>query len=122
MGDLSAHFDRREFRCRCNKCDFDTVDHELTLVLEALHDHFNSPIRINSGCRCPAQNAIEGGAPSSQHLRGKAADVVVAGVSPETVANYLEAAYPTRYGIGRYPKKGFTHIDVRPEKARWTIQ
>jgi uncharacterized protein YcbK (DUF882 family) len=122
MGDLSTHFSRSEFRCRCNQCGFDTVDHELIIVLELLHDHFNSPVRLLSGSRCAARNAIEGGAKTSQHLRGKAADIVVAGNSPEIVANYLEATYPTRYGIGRYPKKGFTHIDVRPEKARWTIQ
>ena len=24
-------------------------------------------------------------------------------------------------GVGRYPKKGFVHVDVRGTKARWTM-
>ena len=34
------------------------------------------PIRITSGFRCPALNTIVGGAPSSQHMKGEAADII----------------------------------------------
>ena len=120
MGDLSKNFSRFEFACPCG-CGFDTVDAELIRVLEDLRRClFDHPITINSGCRCEKHNADESvrGTPGSQHLTGKAADIVVEGVSPSMVADCLEDKYPDRYGIGRYPT--WTHIDVRsgPPK-RW---
>jgi uncharacterized protein YcbK (DUF882 family) len=118
MGDLSEHFNRSEFACRCG-CGFDTVDAELIRVLEELRRWLrDSPVTILSGCRCPIRNAVAGGAYQSQHLHGKAADIRVAGVDPSLVAECLEDQYPDRYGIGRYPT--WTHIDVRSgPPARW---
>ena len=52
MGDLSEHFSRAEFECRCS-CGYNTVDYGLIMVLEQARRHFNQPIKINSGCRCP---------------------------------------------------------------------
>ena len=123
MGDLSEHFSRSEFKCRCKKyCKgtHDFVDAELIKVLEDLRHHFARPVTINSGTRCSAHNKEEGGSEASQHIHGRAADVVVDGVPADLVANYLEALYPYKYGIGRY--KGRTHIDVRKTKARWRIK
>lgn len=111
---LSEHFDRREFACNCG-CGFDTVDAELLTLLEKIRVYFGSPVRINSGCRCPDWNKKQGGSPKSQHLTGKAADIVVSGVSPADVADYAEKI--NAGGIGRYST--FTHIDSRTHKARW---
>lgn len=47
-------------------------------VLEPLRRRFGV-IRITSGYRCPRLNAIVGGAPASQHLKGEAADIHVSG-------------------------------------------
>ena len=58
-----------------------------------------------------------GGAKKSQHLLGRAADIVVRNVSPDVVATYLEQQYPFAYGIGRYAT--FTHIDSRSQRRRW---
>jgi len=118
MGDLSEHFDRKEFRCKCG-CGQDTVDAELIRVLEDLRRCLmDRPITINSGCRCKVYNALVGGSPKSQHLLGKAADIQVKGIDPSVVADCLEDKYPDRYGIGRYIS--FTHIDVRGGgPARW---
>lgn len=44
-------------------------------VLEPLRQHFNVPIRINSGYRSPALNKAVGGAKRSYHLQGRAADI-----------------------------------------------
>ena len=119
MGDLSEHFNRSEFSCKCG-CGQDTVDAELIRVLEDLRQSLRGAIMINSGCRCERHNASEGGSPGSQHIRGKAADIVVSGVDADTVAECLEDKYPGKYGIGRYP--GRTHIDVRSgPPARWKI-
>ena len=49
-------------------------------VLEPARTAFGAPIYITSGYRCPALNAAVGGKPTSQHLRGEAADLQVKGV------------------------------------------
>lgn len=113
---LSAHFKRLEFACRCG-CGFDTVDTELLAVLESVREHFQQPIHIRSGARCKTHNSREGGGRRSQHLYGKAADIIVANTDESVVAEWLESTYPDEYGIGRYP--GRTHIDVRERKTRW---
>ena len=118
MGDLSANFDRDEFECQCG-CGMDTVDYKLVEVLEDVRSYFNSPITINSGCRCPEHNHNEGGSPNSQHLYSKAADFRVSEVSDAEVHRYLTGKYPDTFGIGRY--YGRTHIDVRATKARWSM-
>ena len=46
-------------------------------VLEPVRRRFGAT-RITSGYRCPALNEAVGGAPSSQHLRGEAADIHIA--------------------------------------------
>jgi len=113
---LSEHFKRKEFECQCG-CGYDTVDHELILVLEDLRVYFSRPIMINSGCRCMEYNQKVGGSANSLHIEGKAADIRVTGIHENAVADYLEFMYPDKYGIGRYRYR--THIDVRENKARW---
>jgi len=44
-------------------------------VLQPLRDLWGKPIHINSGFRCPALNARVGGAATSQHTKGEAADL-----------------------------------------------
>lgn len=114
---LSEHFNRSEFKCNCGLCDYDTVDSELIEVLEDVREHFNAPVTITSGNRCPDYNAHVGGSKNSWHVRGRAADIQVAGVMPQVVQNYLLVKYPDQYGIGSY--SSFTHIDTRTTKGRW---
>jgi len=126
MGDLSKHFSRSEFSCRGTDCDckgtFNTVDTELLRILEAIRAHFDRPITVNSGCRCLDHNAAVGGAMptdgvgGSQHLYGRAADIVVDGISPSLV--YELADQMGIGGAGKY--SSFTHIDSRTNgPARW---
>lgn len=119
---ISQHFQRAEFKCRGDDCDFDTVDVELLEVLEEIRTTFNVPIKILSGCRCPAHNRAVGGSPKSQHLLGKAADIVVCGYQPEKIYQFFEHRWPQKYGLGLYKDKGFVHIDIRAHKARWDNQ
>jgi len=93
------------------------VDKELLGVLEDLRWHFNEPVKITSGCRCEAHNKAVGGAPESQHVKAKAADIRVSQHTPVEVHEYLVKRYPNQYGIGLYDN--WVHIDVRPVKARW---
>ena len=113
---ISKNFVREEFACKCG-CGFDVVDVMLLTVLEQVRKRFSSAVSINSACRCLTHNATVGGSPASQHPQGKAADIVVSGVAPYVVHDYLHTSYPEKFGIGNY--KTFTHIDVRDKKARW---
>ena len=118
MGDLSEHFSRREFACKCG-CGFDTVDVRLLELLEDIRTHFNAPVRINSGCRCKSHNKKVGGAKKSQHLYGRAADIKVDGIQPKHVYEYISTLETTKYGIGNYAT--FTHVDSRTGywRKRW---
>ena len=44
-------------------------------ILDPLRKAWGKPIRVNSGYRCPALNKAVGGVPTSQHMRGEAADI-----------------------------------------------
>lgn len=46
-----------------------------TFLLEPLRQRYGRPIIVTSGYRCPLLNAAVGGATSSQHMRGEAADI-----------------------------------------------
>jgi uncharacterized protein YcbK (DUF882 family) len=60
------------------------------------------------------------GSAFSKHLEGKAADVLLKGVTPDRVYKYLFERYPDSYGFGKY--ETFTHIDSRGLKARWEVK
>lgn len=115
MGDISMHFSRQEFACRCG-CGFAAVDKELNDVLEDIRNYFNAPVIINSACRCAAYNQKVGGAQKSQHTRGMAADIKVLNISATIVADYVETKHG-KCSIGRYDT--FTHIDVRDIPTHW---
>lgn len=44
-------------------------------VLQPLRDKYGKPIIVDSGYRCPKLNTAVGGAKTSQHLYGQAADI-----------------------------------------------
>ena len=112
----SKHFPAREFACRC--CGDVRIDPVLLVALEWLRAVIGQPILINSGYRCEKHNAAVGSTPSSQHRTGKAADIRVAGLRPETVAYAAtQVPYFRDGGIGTY--ETFVHVDVRDGSARW---
>ena len=121
---LSPAFKVREFRCR-DGSDAIMIDQTLVVLLQAIREHFNKPITITSGYRTAAHNTAVGGAKSSQHLLGRAADIQVADTTVEQLAAYAETCLPGTGGIGRYPPRagravGWVHVDTRPAKSRWT--
>lgn len=123
---LSPNFHEYEFRCRCREqghkddptyCQGITiVDPTLVQALQVMRGKVKVPITINCGYRCPVHNRDVGGVIDSQHILGKAADIVIEGMNPEKVA-HLASAMGFK-GVGLY--NTFTHVDVREGPlARW---
>ena len=103
---LSPHFVVKEFACK-DGSDAVKIADALVQALEAIRAHFGKPVKIGSGYRTPEYNKKIGGAKSSQHMLGTAADIRIAG------------------GVGLYEYSGkdesrsFCHVDVREKRARW---
>ncbi|MDR3207302.1 MAG: peptidoglycan-binding protein [Oscillospiraceae bacterium] len=116
---VAVHFRVGEFACR-DGSDPVLLDDRLPPVLEDIRARCGArPIAVNSGYRSPAYNQKVGGAAESYHMRGMAADIAVAGVTPNTVAAAAELAlYAAGLdgGIGLYGS--FVHVDVRESPWR----
>ena len=93
--------------------------------LQRLRERLGRPIRIHSGYRTPDTNT---GAKKSQHLLGKAADVMVGGMRPEEVhaviLDMIKEGTMDPGGVGLYRdgvgrRVGFVHYDIRGRNARW---
>lgn len=111
---LTANFNLREFQCK--HCGAVKIDPELVRRLQSLRNEVGKAVIVTSGYRCPAHNANVGGAKDSQHLYGKAADIIVTGLTVPQLAAAAEKFFGDG-GIGTYT--GFIHVDTGP-KRRWT--
>jgi uncharacterized protein YcbK (DUF882 family) len=70
-------------------------------MLERVRAHLGAPVTVTSGYRGPALNRAVGGVPTSDHLAGCAADIVVNGYgAPYQVARAL-APHISVLGIGQ---------------------
>ena len=138
MGDLTKNLSRSEFACECG-CGFDTADVELVEMLQDCVDHFSSTsdngvrIQITGPNRCVEHNEevqkqynpdYVPYSSKTQHMYARAADfklfIRINGdqIDPDLVADYLEAKYLGRFGVGRYSNR--THADSRTNgPARW---
>lgn len=111
MGDLSAHFDRSEFRC--HHCGRIKLVPALVWHLEVLRSDVGRALVIVSGYRCPVHNRAVRGAKNSRHMVGDAADLV------EGVVTVDEAAAAGFRGIG-HRGQWATHVDLRPQRSNWS--
>ncbi len=82
--------------------------------LQLVREQLGLPILINSGYRTVAHNLAVGGMKNSYHLRGLAADIIVPGLPASEVQAQLR---DWSGGLGSYAH--FTHLDIRPYRARW---
>jgi len=121
---LSDNFKLSEFECNDGSKTPQDVIYNLQLLavqLQAIRDYTGKAITINSGYRSPSYNQSIGGAKNSQHVKGKAADIVISGMHPHDTYNLLEHLNDKGIikigGLGKYDT--FTHVDIRDYKARW---
>ena len=122
---MTENFKKIEFDCKCG-CEMpeDVLVNitKLANQLQYVRDNVARPININSGYRCEAHNKSVGGSENSQHLIGKAADIVIQGLDPVLdTYDYLEELILSgeilQGGLGMY--QTFTHYDIRKMKKRW---
>jgi uncharacterized protein YcbK (DUF882 family) len=92
---------------------------KLIELLDAVEDKFGKKgLTLLSGYRTPRNNhRIRGAARESLHMLGWAADIKVPGYSSTKVKAYARKL--AAGGIGYYPYKGFTHLDVG--KSRYWV-
>lgn len=91
-----------------------------TALLDQLFDlkqtiGFNKPFHILSGYRSPSTNAqlrkrSHGVAEHSFHMKGRAIDIRVEGISTKTIRNTALAM--AQGGVGYYPRNKFVHLDT----------
>lgn len=90
----------------------------LAKQLERARKQIGKPFRITSWYRPEPWNSRVGGARRSQHLSGKAVDIVVAGFSGRQLGNQFLPWWPG--GLGIYPgnRQHILHLDVGPRR-KW---
>lgn len=116
---ITKNFTRAEFQCPCG-CTAQMVDEMLAQKLQIIRTIYNVPLKITSGYRCVKHNAAVGGAKSSKHLYGIAADVKDPTGKLNPVALGILANH-TFGGVGIYwyGTAAFIHVDLRKTKATW---
>ena len=84
-------------------------------ILEPLRERVNAPLRICSGYRSAALNRAVGGSATSAHLRGLAADIVVAGLKPGDVLAALKNGVIFDQAIIEYD--AWLHVSFNPGRT-----
>lgn len=118
MGNLSAHFDSSEFRCKCG-CGKGSPSKLLITRLEQLHTLMGAKsIIINSGYRCPAYSVKVGGSATDAHTRNIAADIVVKKQDGSLYKSEDIAEAAERLGFGGIGlMNNACHVDTRDSEA-----
>lgn len=107
-----------EFRCRCGEyhapyCDGFPVlpDRTLLELVDDLRHNAGRPGHRSSGIRCYQHNIDQGGVADSRHLKGKALDFYIEGLSGSQLLKAAQADPRTRYA---YIIDGqWVHVDVQ---------
>lgn len=89
-------------------------------VLDNLRNKLGKAITLSSGYRSLPYNRSVNSPDGSLHVKFKAIDFRVAGLSPKEVSKVLDAMRKRNEwvgGLGTY--RGFNHIDTRSKNATW---
>ena len=121
---MTKNFSKEEFDCNDGSEMPINVYHNMVKVanqLQTLRDYIGKPIQVNSAWRSEEYNASIGGVKNSQHIMGRAADIVIKGMTPIEVSKVIERLISNgdmlQGGLGIY--SSFVHYDIRGERRRW---
>ena len=120
---LSAHFNAKEFRCKCGKTHDTELNPKLVDNLEKLYRVLGcSKIIVTSGYRCPTHDKNVGGNGTGQHTKGNAADIICYGQDGSIISTKKVACKAQDIGFGGIGNIDRTytaiHVDVRTG-AKW---
>lgn len=120
---LSAHFNAKEFRCKCGKTHDTEINPNLVTNLEKLYRALScSKIIVTSGYRCPDHDKAVGGNGTGQHTKGNAADIICYGQGGNIISTKKVACKAQDIGfrgIGNIDRTYTAiHVDVRTG-AKW---
>ena len=120
---LSAHFNVREFRCKCGKTHDTEINPNLVTNLEKLYRALScSKIIVTSGYRCPDHDKAVGGNGTGQHTKGNAADIICYGQGGNIISTKKVACKAQDIGFRGIGNIDSTytaiHVDVRTG-AKW---
>ena len=68
----------------------ENLRHLVNEIIQPVRSHYGRVMTINSGYRSPELNRAIGGAGTSQHCRGEAADIEIPGVANYDLALYIQ--------------------------------
>lgn len=78
ISELTHSTKARELHIDNTPFSYEVVNNLTNLIdnlLDPIREMWGKPLHVNSGYRCLALNKAVGGKPSSQHLKGEAADI-----------------------------------------------
>jgi hypothetical protein len=109
-----------------NTPDEEALDNLKTLcdkVLQPVRDHFGKSVTVNSGYRSPESNAAVGGSKTSDHCKGMAADIEIAGVANAELAQWImDNLDYTQLILEFYtqgiPDSGWVHVSYDPKNLK----
>lgn len=92
-------------------------------VLQPIRDHYGVGVKVNSGYRSPEVNASVGGSKTSDHCKGQAADIEIAGVANKELALYIRDNLEyTQLILEAYtegvPDSGWVHVSYDPANLK----
>lgn len=87
-------------------------------VLQPLREHFDRPVVVSSGYRSIAVNKSIGGASTSQHTKGEAADFTIPGISNLAVCQWMQRNLQYDQLIYEFGEGGWIHCSYRAGRLR----
>lgn len=116
------YWTREEFRCRCREyyplpfCGGFPVEPDQTLVelVDDIREKAGRPGHRSSGIRCQIHNSRQpGAAANSKHLKGKALDFYIEGLSGAQLLTLCQDDPRTSYAYIIKQGEPYVHVDVK---------
>lgn len=106
------NFKKSEFTCKCG-CGLNLEYYEVVKIADDIRNEWHLPVIVTSGTRCQKHNKEVGGVANSRHLKGKAIDFYINGVSSKQLIETIKR-YMSKKGI-RYTYRinnSCCHMDI----------
>ena len=109
-----------------NTPDEEAVDNLKTLcdkVLQPVREHFGKSVTVNSAYRSPESNAAVGGSKTSDHCKGMAADIEIAGIANADLAQWIMdnldyTQLILDFSTQGIPDSGWVHVSYDPNNLK----